>query len=69
MRKSLFTKHTPAMRGRCKVTVEYDAVFIRELWQGLANIPEAASRMPKPLKKAIDKWMRFFKWMAEEAGQ
>lgn len=47
MRKKLFSKHTPESRGRMRITIDVDAVYIREVYDLLGDAPKAiADRMP-----------------------
>ena len=54
MRK-YFTKNTPEMRGRIKVTVETDMVVMREFWQLVGDIPSMISeRAPQVVQAYKD---------------
>ena len=51
----LFTKHTPADRGRIKVTIESDVVVIREFWRLVGDaIPMLSERAPQVVQAYKD---------------
>lgn len=51
----LFTKHTPADRGRIKVTIESDMVVVREFWRLVGDtIPMLSERAPQVVQAYKD---------------
>ena len=53
MLKKYFSKNTPPMRGRVRVTVETDAVYIREIFQLIGDAPIGLTRLIRAVR---DNW-------------
>lgn len=51
----LFTHEAPVSKGRVKVTVEYDAQFIREVFQLIGDAPDAVEEFAVKIIKIMAK--------------
>ncbi len=49
----LFSNEAPIGKGRVKVTVEYDATFIREMFKLIGDAPESALEFFHKIVKVI----------------
>ena len=48
-----FSKHTPDMRGRVRVTVEFDAVYVREMGLNIKDLLKWATTSPEPKEMVV----------------